>query len=102
MEISNYNIDINTCLSRNPVACGVTSLGMDHVSTLGGTIESIAWQKAGIFKVHVIHYSYLLQYNFTRFTFIMNAQKGTQRTVFLLITTNCKHKPKKNQTHAIP
>ena len=26
---------------------------MDHVSTLGGTIESIAWQKAGIFKVPV-------------------------------------------------
>lgn len=37
--------------SRKPVACGVTSLGMDHVSTLGGTLESIAWQKAGIFKV---------------------------------------------------
>ena len=36
---------------RRPVACGVTSLGMDHVSTLGGTLESIAWQKAGIFKV---------------------------------------------------
>ena len=33
------------------MACGVTSLGMDHVSMLGGTIESIAWQKAGIFKV---------------------------------------------------
>ena len=37
--------------SRKPVACGVTSLGMDHISTLGGTLESIAWQKAGIFKV---------------------------------------------------
>ncbi|XP_027043743.1 folylpolyglutamate synthase, mitochondrial-like isoform X2 [Pocillopora damicornis] len=40
----------STNIIRNPVACGVTSLGMDHVSTLGGTIESIAWQKAGIFK----------------------------------------------------
>ena len=39
------------CMTRNPVVCGVTSLGMDHVSTLGGTAESIAWQKAGIFKV---------------------------------------------------
>ena len=37
--------------SRKPVACGVASLGMDHISTLGGTLESIAWQKAGIFKV---------------------------------------------------
>ena len=33
------------------MVCGVTSLGMDHVITLGGTLESIAWQKAGIFKV---------------------------------------------------
>lgn len=40
----------STNIIRNPVACGVTSLGMDHVTILGGTIESIAWQKAGIFK----------------------------------------------------
>ena len=39
--------------NRKPVCCGVTSLGMDHLSTLGGTLESIAWQKAGIFKVPV-------------------------------------------------
>ena len=29
---------------------------MDHVSTLGGTLEKIAWQKAGIFKVNVFFY----------------------------------------------
>lgn len=38
-------------LSRKPVACGVTSLGMDHINKLGETLESIAWHKAGIFKV---------------------------------------------------
>jgi len=38
-------------IHRNPVVCGVTLLGMDHVETLGGSLESIAWQKAGIFKV---------------------------------------------------
>lgn len=42
---------MNFVFSRKPVACGVTSLGMDHIITLGGTLESIAWQKAGIFKV---------------------------------------------------
>ena len=36
---------------RSPVVCGVTSLGMDHTSVLGNTIEEIAWNKAGIFKV---------------------------------------------------
>ncbi|KAM7447198.1 hypothetical protein ABFA07_004627 [Porites harrisoni] len=40
----------STNVIRKPVACGVTSLGMDHVKMLGGTLESIAWQKAGIFK----------------------------------------------------
>lgn len=40
----------STNIIRKPVCCGVTSLGMDHLSTLGGTLESIAWQKAGIFK----------------------------------------------------
>lgn len=41
----------STNLVRKPAVCGVTSLGMDHVSILGNTIEKIAWQKAGIFKV---------------------------------------------------
>lgn len=40
----------STNLVRKPVACGVTSLGLDHVSILGNTIDKIAWQKAGIFK----------------------------------------------------
>ncbi|KKZ63275.1 folylpolyglutamate synthase [[Emmonsia] crescens] len=33
-----------------PVVTGITSLGMDHISQLGPTIEDIAWHKAGIFK----------------------------------------------------
>lgn len=37
-------------LRRTPVVCGITSLGLDHVSILGNTIDKIAWQKAGIFK----------------------------------------------------
>jgi dihydrofolate synthase/folylpolyglutamate synthase len=33
-----------------PVAAGVTSIGIDHVEYLGHTLESIAFEKAGIFK----------------------------------------------------
>jgi dihydrofolate synthase/folylpolyglutamate synthase len=33
-----------------PVVAGVTSIGMDHTDYLGGTLESIAREKAGIFK----------------------------------------------------
>lgn len=33
-----------------PSVCAVTSLDIDHVAMLGGTIEEIAWHKAGIFK----------------------------------------------------
>lgn len=36
---------------RKPVVCGVSSLGIDHTSLLGDTVEEIAWQKGGIFKV---------------------------------------------------
>ncbi|XP_028408389.1 folylpolyglutamate synthase, mitochondrial-like [Dendronephthya gigantea] len=42
-----------TNILRQPWACGVTSLGHDHVAVLGGTTESIAWNKAGIFKCGV-------------------------------------------------
>ena len=36
-----------------PTVTGVTSLGIDHESLLGDTLESIAWHKAGIFKEDV-------------------------------------------------
>ena len=41
----------STNFIRAPVVCGVTSLGIDHVVLLGDTIDKIAWNKAGIFKV---------------------------------------------------
>jgi dihydrofolate synthase / folylpolyglutamate synthase len=34
----------------SPLAAGVTSIGLDHVEYLGPTLESIAREKAGIFK----------------------------------------------------
>ncbi|XP_027470624.1 folylpolyglutamate synthase, mitochondrial isoform X2 [Zalophus californianus] len=40
-----------TNIIRKPVVCGVSSLGIDHTSLLGDTVEEIAWQKGGIFKV---------------------------------------------------
>lgn len=36
-----------------PAVTGITSLGIDHESLLGSTIDSIAWHKAGIFKEDV-------------------------------------------------
>ncbi|KAK0383953.1 hypothetical protein NLU13_8042 [Sarocladium strictum] len=39
-----------TNLVENPVATGITTLGIDHVFALGDTIEKIAWHKAGIMK----------------------------------------------------
>uniref|UniRef100_A0A8C6YJG1 tetrahydrofolate synthase n=1 Tax=Naja naja TaxID=35670 RepID=A0A8C6YJG1_NAJNA len=39
-----------TNIVRKPIVCGVSSLGIDHTSILGDTIEKIAWQKGGIFK----------------------------------------------------
>ncbi|RUS22971.1 Mur ligase [Endogone sp. FLAS-F59071] len=40
----------STNIVERPVVTGVTSLGLDHVSVLGTTLDKIAWHKAGIFK----------------------------------------------------
>jgi folylpolyglutamate synthase len=34
-----------------PVVTGITSLGLDHTIILGDTLDKIAWQKGGIYKV---------------------------------------------------
>jgi len=39
-----------TNIVEQPVASGITSLGIDHVYALGDTVEKIAWHKAGIMK----------------------------------------------------
>ena len=40
----------STNIVVQPAVCGITSLGIDHVSVLGSTIEEIAWHKGGIIK----------------------------------------------------
>jgi len=39
-----------TNIIRNPIACGITTLDIDHTAILGNTVEEIAWHKAGIMK----------------------------------------------------
>ncbi|KDB24602.1 hypothetical protein H109_03571 [Trichophyton interdigitale MR816] len=40
----------STNIIEQPGVAGITSLGIDHVETLGHTIDKIAWHKAGIMK----------------------------------------------------
>ncbi|CAH6719228.1 folylpolyglutamate synthase [[Candida] jaroonii] len=40
----------STNVVEKPTVTGVSALGIDHVAMLGNTIESIAWNKTGIFK----------------------------------------------------
>jgi len=47
----------STNLIQKPIITGITSLGMDHMTVLGNTIESIAWHKAGIMKPGVPVYT---------------------------------------------
>jgi folylpolyglutamate synthase/dihydropteroate synthase len=42
----------STNIVPNPIVTGITALGIDHVEILGNTIQDIARQKSGIFKVH--------------------------------------------------
>lgn len=46
-----------TNIIRNPVCVGIASLGLDHTSLLGNTLEDIAYQKAGIFKPKTIAFT---------------------------------------------
>ena len=39
-----------TNILESPLITAITSIGMDHVKTLGPTIRDIAWHKSGIFK----------------------------------------------------
>ncbi|KAJ2808895.1 Folylpolyglutamate synthetase [Coemansia guatemalensis] len=43
----------STNVIRQPVVCGIASLGLDHQAALGATIDQIAWHKAGIIKPRV-------------------------------------------------
>ncbi|OAD61816.1 Folylpolyglutamate synthase, mitochondrial, partial [Eufriesea mexicana] len=46
-----------TNIIRNPVCVGITSLGLEHTSLLGNSLEDIAYQKSGIFKSNSIAFS---------------------------------------------
>ncbi|KAI3534047.1 folylpolyglutamate synthase [Colletotrichum abscissum] len=39
-----------TNIVKYPIVTAITSIGFDHQAELGGSIENIAWHKAGIFK----------------------------------------------------
>ncbi|KAJ8899038.1 hypothetical protein K2173_008867 [Erythroxylum novogranatense] len=43
----------STNVIKEPVVCGITSLGMDHTEALGNTLGQIASHKAGIFKPQI-------------------------------------------------
>ncbi|KAF9356564.1 Folylpolyglutamate synthetase [Mortierella sp. AD094] len=40
----------STNIIKKPIVCGISALGIDHVSVLGSTLGEIAWNKGGIFK----------------------------------------------------
>ncbi|KAL1813512.1 hypothetical protein ACET3Z_023577 [Daucus carota] len=47
----------STNVIKEPVVCGIASLGMDHMDILGDTLREIASHKAGILKPHVHAFS---------------------------------------------
>jgi len=49
-------LDATNCV-ENPVVCGVSSLGFDHMDLLGHTLPEIAREKGGIFKTGVPAFS---------------------------------------------
>lgn len=49
-EVHNGGRLDSTNVIPHPVATGITPIGMDHLLSLGPTIERIAWHKSGILK----------------------------------------------------
>ncbi|KAM3280729.1 folylpolyglutamate synthase isoform X1 [Capsicum chacoense] len=47
----------STNVIKEPIVCGITSLGMDHMETLGDTLGQIASHKAGILKPQIPAFS---------------------------------------------
>lgn len=47
----------STNIVPKPIVTGITALGLDHTAILGKTLQDIAWQKGGIFKV--FHFSHV-------------------------------------------
>lgn len=47
----------STNVIKEPVVCGIASLGMDHMEILGDTLREIASHKAGILKPHIHAFS---------------------------------------------
>ncbi|KAK3294342.1 putative tetrahydrofolylpolyglutamate synthase [Chaetomium fimeti] len=50
-----------TNIFERPVACGFTTIGLDHADLLGDTIRSITWHKSGIMKPGQRAYSVIQQ-----------------------------------------
>ncbi|KAL4557988.1 hypothetical protein LXL04_036184 [Taraxacum kok-saghyz] len=50
IEVGLGGTNDSTNVIQDPVVCGITSLGFDHMEILGDTLEKIASHKAGIFK----------------------------------------------------
>lgn len=50
IEVGLGGTNDSTNVIKGPVVCGITSLGMDHMETLGDTLGEIASHKAGILK----------------------------------------------------
>lgn len=53
IEVGIGGKDDSTNVIKEPVVCGIASLGMDHLEFLGTTLGQIASHKAGIFKPQI-------------------------------------------------
>jgi folylpolyglutamate synthase len=69
-----------TNIVEQPVVTAITSLGLDHVSQLGPSIENIAWHKAGIFKAGAAAFSVIEEPSVAKVLRDRAAAKGADLT----------------------
>ncbi len=75
-----------------PKVVGITKIGIDHISTLGSTIESIASHKSGIFKFQIPAFSSL---QVPAATIVLEQRAAEKFTQLTFVNMNDKIPPDK-------
>ncbi|KAF5299332.1 hypothetical protein FQA39_LY02505 [Lamprigera yunnana] len=95
----------STNILRNVPVAGITSLGLDHTTMLGNTLENIAWHKSGIMKPNSHVFTVSQTCSVLKVLTDRSIEKQVSRTFTTQLNSNCTFqssltvvKPYKNLT----
>lgn len=87
-----------TNVIRKPIVTGITSLGLDHVTQLGPTVEDIAWHKGGIFKSGAPAFSVIQESGSSE----VLRKRATERKTDLTFVSTASSLPENRRALSVP